>query len=392
MTDTQFLDLVETYRTEEASISRLFAGDGAPIRGRRQDPRYTEQLAEAAEFLDGVYSGRTPMHRLAEAMTTSDFPLLFGDILDRQLLARYRETPAVYRNFVRVRTVRDFREVKRFAVDGAEGTLDPVAEKAPYPAEALDETADSYRVQKRGRRIHLSWEALVNDDLDAFRENPDRLARAARRSEQRFVTEMYVDSTGPHASLYDVTLGNVVTGNPVLSIEGLQTAMGVLAGMVDEDGEPIAIESVELVVPPALEIVAQNILNAIHIDLSGAGGTSSQVMRAQNWMRGRVRLSVDPYIPLVANSSNGSTSWFLFANPESSRPALELGFLRGHEAPALFAKAPDAIRIGGSGGSDIDADFDTDSRQWKVRHVFGGARLLNTGGYRATVASDGSGS
>lgn len=392
MTDTQFLDLVETYRTEEASISRLFAGDGTRIRGRRHDPRYTEQLAEAAEFLDGIYSGRTPMHRLAEAMTTSDFPLLFGDILDRQLLARYRETPAVYRNFVRVRTVRDFREVKRFAVDGAEGTLDPVAEKAPYPAEALNETADTYRVQKRGRRIHLSWEALVNDDLDAFRENPDRLARAARRSEQRFVTEMYVDSTGPHASLYDVTLGNVVTGNPPLSIEGLQTAMGVLAGMVDEDGEPIAIESVELVVPPALEIVAQNILNAIHIDLSGAGGTSSQVMRAQNWMRGRVRLSVDPYIPLVASSANGSTSWFLFANPESSRPALELGFLRGHEAPALFAKAPDAIRVGGSGGSDIDADFDTDSRQWKVRHVFGGARLLNTGGYRATVASDGSGS
>lgn len=392
MTDTQFLDLVETYRTEEASVDRLFAGDGFRLRGRRNDPRYTEQLTEAAEFLDGIYSGRTPMHRLAEAMTTSDFPLLMGDILDRQLLARYRETPAVYRNFVRVRTVRDFREVKRFAVDGAESTLDPVAEKAPYPAEPLSEKADTYRVQKRGRRIHLSWESLVNDDLDAFRETPDRLARAARRSEQRFATELYVDSTGPHASLYDTTLGNVVTGNPALSIEGLQTAMGILAGMVDEDGEPIAIESVELVVPPALEIVAQNILNAIHIDLSGAGGTSSQVMRAQNWMRGRVRLSVDPYIPLVASSANGSTSWFLFANPESSRPALELGFLRGHEAPALFAKAPDAIRVGGSGGSDIDADFDTDSRQWKVRHVFGGARLLNTGGYRATVASDGSGS
>src|SRR5690554_6771933 len=200
MTESQFLDLVESYRDADASTSAIFAGEGMRLRGRTTNPNYDRALTEAAEFVAGVYSGRIPMHRLTEAMTTSDFPLLFGDILDRQLLARYRETTPVYRNFVRVRTVRDFRPVKRFAVDGAEGVLDPVAEKGPYPAEALSEAVDTYSVQKRGRRIHLSWESLINDDLDAFRENPDRLARAARRSEQRFVTELYVDANGPHAS------------------------------------------------------------------------------------------------------------------------------------------------------------------------------------------------
>lgn len=385
---SEFLDLIETYRGGDASVTTLFAGDGTSIRTMRRGPRYDEQLTEAAEFLDGIYAGRTPMHRLAEAMTTSDFPLLFGDILDRQLLARYRELPAVYRSFVRVRTVRDFRPVKRFAVDGAEGVLDTVAEKAPYPAEGFSEAVDTYSVQKRGRRIHLSWESLVNDDLDAFRENPDRLARAARRSEQRFATSLYVDANGPHASLYSVPLGNLITDE--LSVLGLQNAMTILAEQVDEDGEPIWIDAVVLVVPPALEIVAQNILNALQFELRESGGSDASRVMARNWMSGRVQLVVDPYINIVATNS-ATSPWFLFAAPESSRPALEVGFLRGHESPALFAKAPDAVRIGGN-GTDIDADFDTDSRQWKVRHVFGGTRLLQTGGARATVASTGAGS
>ena len=43
---------------------------------------------------------------------------------------------------------------------------------------------------------------------------------------------------------------------------------------------------------------------------------------------------VDPYIPLVATSANGATSWFLFANPSvTDRAALEFARLRGHEEP-----------------------------------------------------------
>lgn len=384
----ELLELIETHNAADASADRLFRGERS-VRGDTSDPRYARSLAEAARILDDAFSGRrSAMTRLEEAMTTSDFPLLMGDVLDRMLLARYRETAPVYRNFVRVRTVRDFREVKRFAVDGGEGTLDTVAEKAPYPAEPLSEAEDTYRVQKRGRRFHFSWENFINDDLDAFRESPERLAKAARRSEQRFACELYMDANGPHASLYDATLNNLI--NDELSVAGLQAAMTLLAEQTDEDGEPIMIDAVELVVPPALEITAQNVLNATMIELRESGGTDAQRVMAQNWMRGRVRINVDPYIKLVASNAAGDP-WALFANPESSRPALEMGFLRGHEEPALFRKAPNATRVGGTGGADLDADFDTDSLEWKVRHVFGGTRLLQTGGARATVASTGTG-
>ncbi len=393
---SDLLDHIETIKAEEASITKLFDGEGTRVRGRKsQDPRYSEHLVEAATLYADVLDGRRPTHYLSEAMTTSDFPNLFGDILDRQLLGAYREYPSSYRSFVRVSTVNDFRTVKRFAVDGAEGQLDEVPEQTPYPGTSVDDKADTYSVTKRGKRFPISWESMVNDDLDALRDAPNRLAKAARRSEAKFVTQLYVDSTGPHASLYSGGFSNVVTSNPALSVDALQTAMTVLAAQTDTDGEPIYFETITLVVPPALEVTARQIVNATEIRSTAAagGGTATSQLVATNWMRGRVNIEVDPYIPIVANSANGNTSWFLFGNPSDGRPALELGFLRGHTEPALFMKRSDQQRIGGSAGPDGDmGDFDTETIQYKVRHVFGGTRLTVTGGAKSTVASEGDGS
>lgn len=380
---------VETMDASQTEVREMFA-DQQRAGQRAGHPDYERRLVEAWTFIRNVEAGKRPLWQLREALSTSDFPELFGDVLQRQLLDRYAEWPARWPNIARRSTVPDFRSVKRFAVDGAEAVLSEVAELDEYNQASVSESYDSLSVTKYGRRIDLSWESMVNDDLGAFRDLPDRLARGARRTEDRKVVEQYVDSTGPHASLYTSGNSNIVTDNPVLSTEGLQTAFQVLASQTDEDGEPIMIEAIELVVPPALEVTAQNILNAQIIDVTNQGGTSSQTVRAANWMAGRVRLTVEPYIPQVASSSGGATSWFLFASPTSGRPALEAAFLTGNERPSLWRKLPNATPVGG--GGDPQEDFATDSLAWRVRHVFGTSRLLNSGGAKATVASDGSGS
>jgi len=385
----EFLEVIENIRAEEASVQRLFGSEGQGVRQAhgRNNPEYMKKLAEAAKFMADVFEGRRPVYHLQEAMTTSDFPYLFGDVLDRQLLANYRETPAVYRNYCRIATVRDFRTVKRFTVSGAEAVLDEVKEQAEYPESSLSEGKYDYSVSKYGRRIPFSWESLINDDLDALRDIPARFGRAARRTEQKFATGLYVDSSGPHASLYTAGNSNIVTGNPALSVAALQTAMTILAAQTDSDGEPIIIDAVHLVVSPALEITAENILNALQLELIESGGTSNQKLIAVNWMKNRLKLHVDPYIPIVASSANGNTSWFLFADPANNRPALEVGFLRGHTEPEIFIKSPNAQRVGGGAADPMAGDFDTDSIQYKVRHVLGGTQMDP----KMTVASNGSG-
>lgn len=397
----EFLDLIESISENDASGTRLYGGEGRRARGIRSAPNYPTMLKEGIDLVAKVAQGsRHAALVFEEAMSTSDFPLIFGDILDRQLLAAYREYPSSIEAIAKVSTLRDFRQAKRFAIDGADGQLDAVAELGEYPASAVTESKDTLTVTKFGRRLPFSWEDFINDDLDAFRDAPARLGRATRRTEQKALTQLYVDANGPHASLY--TTGNknkVVTGNgaassnPVLSVAGLQSAMTVLGNQVDAGGEPIYIEAVTLVVPPALEVTANNILNGTELWLTEAGGTSNQQLHVANWMRNRVKLVVDPYIPLVATSANGATSWFLFANPSvTDRAALEFARLRGHEEPEIWVKSPNAMRAGGGMVGPDQGDFDDDSIQYRVRAVFGGARLTSTGGGKLTAASNGSGS
>ena len=376
----EFLELIENIKEESFGVG---------IKSAKKGSNYPKRLAEAAKLISDVYSGRKPSSRFMEAMTTDDFPFLFGDVLDRQLLANYLEYPSTFRNYCKIGTVGDFRTVKRFVTSGSEGVLSIVNEQAEYPETAIAEAKYSYAVKKYGRRIPFSWETMINDDLDALKDMPARLGRAARRTEQKFATNLYCGTTGPDGTFYSSGNSNKVTSNPVLSTSALQTAMTILAAQTDSDSEPIFIDAIHLVVPPALEITALNIMNALEIRLeTSGGGISAQKLDAVNWMKNRVKLSVDPYIPIVASSSNGNTSWFLFADPSNGRPALEVGFLRGHTTPEIFIKAPNAQAVGGGGVNPMNGDFDTDSIQYKVRHILGGVTLDP----KMSVASNGSGS
>jgi hypothetical protein len=110
-------------------------------------------------------------------------------------------------------------------------------------------------------------------------------------------------------------------------------------------------------------------------------------MLTQNWMAQKLRLNVNPYIPLIASSANGNSSWFMFANPGVQRPALEVGFLRGYETPSLFQKMPNTMRLGGAVDPML-GDFDSMALTYKGLHIIGGTRMDP----KMTVASNGSGS
>jgi hypothetical protein len=383
-------NLSGTFRSDSEELARLINESGQRMRGRNNDPAYLARLAEATEFLADVIEGRRSTFWLQEALSTSDFPLLMGDILDRQLLGKWQETPATWPNYCRRGTVRDFRAARRLQVDGLEGRYIPDYEKSegepPKEDNELTESGYTVQVSVYEKAAALNWKMLINDDLDAFSDIPERLARGARRTEEYLATSLFVDANGPHASFYTEDNGNIVDGNPELSIEGLQTAFTQLSQATDANGEPIAITAVELVVPPALEVTSMNILNALQLELNTAGGTTDSKLIAVNWMKQRVRLSVNHYIPVVA-TTNGDTSWFRFASPSVGRPALEMSFLRGYEQPGLYQKAPNTMRVGGA-VDPILGDFDTNEIRYKGMHILGGTRMES----KATVASNGTGS
>lgn len=345
-----------------------------------------------ADLINKVRSGRKPDYLLKEAMTTSDFPNLMGDLLYRTMLGNFTAYPVTYPGYFRTTTVKDFRTLHMYTIDGGQNLLGKVKEREPYPEITFTEGAKTLSVFKYGRRYSITFEMLVNDDLNAFNTRPQLMAEGARRSEEYLATTMLADANGPHASFFTSGNANIVTGNPVFSIQGLQTAMTVLAKQKDTEGQPIVITSYALVVGPALSVSMDNVLHALQIRINdnSGGGTSGQFLYANNWMKGKVTGYVNPYLPYVSSSANGDTQWYLIANPNDigQRPAFVFGKLRGYEDPQLFVKSNNSTRLGGGAVDTLDGDFESDAIDYKLRTFMGASQIEP----KMAVASNGSGS
>jgi hypothetical protein len=427
------INLVETAQNwGDLSRERLLGAEGAaqserepgfanPWRAERSNPlrkkMYEARLAEAAKLIVRAFNGgKRDLLNLQEAMSISDFPKLFGDVIDRSVLANYLETPYTWDQIAYASEVSDFRPVKRFRIDGGTGLLaniqvagqpnagqlTPITQGGQYPEDSLSDAQYTFQLYKYGKRMPFFWETFINDDLNAIKDTPARFGRGARRTEEWFVTQLFANNTTFFKTANKNIVTNTVVGdsggnNPVLTITALQRAIIVMMQQLDTTGQPVSVDAITLVVPPSLMVVAKNILNADYVWMTDQGGTFSnlgpntaavplQQLHAQNWAKNIVKLAVNYELPIV-DTTFGKTGWYLFSDPKSGRPAIEFGRLRGHTSPELFMKLPNSVAIGegafgpGPGSmpgtqnaNPMEGDFDTDAVFYKIRHVFGGTQ------------------
>ncbi len=358
------------------------------IKEAQRPPGYDQAMAEVVGLL--ANSRGLPSHRreylLREAITTSDFPLLFGDVLDRQMLAGYKAVAPVWKAFSRKKNNKDFRYSDLYSIYGGDQVLAQVAEKGEYPASARDELRYRLILLKYGRQFDISWESMINDDLGALNDTPIRFARAAIRTEHRLVTNQYADDDGTHGAgnLYDKATAGEINGSvALLTIANLEAALEAMASWLDRVGEPIMNRAKYLVVPPALEMTARQILTSASkmwlstgdADVAPAPFPTTNVVAQMG-----LTLIVDPYLP-VMDATNGNTAWYLFSDPNEIA-AVAHGYLIGHERPEIVMKASDKVAVGGGPVGPMSGDFATDNVFYRVRHVFGVTKL----DWRATYA------
>ena len=319
--------------------------------------------------------------RLEEAITTSDFPYLFGQVIDRQLLANYKAWIPDWKSYVKMSTVPDFNTVRREKLLGSDNHLAEVPEKGEYAPVKPTNCRYTYAVKKYGRQFDISWESIINDSLGAFNDIPTRFATAAIRSEARFVTGLYAAATGDgNPLLYGATItdcGQAITnlGQLPLTIANLETTMALMTAQTDPNGEPIGIRPKHLVIGPALEFTARAILTSALKQWTEVGAGAGIPVPTTNVVpQMGLQLHVDPFIPII-DTTHGGTSWYLFSDP-SDGASLEFAYLRGYESPEVVMKASNKVSVGGGGlASPFSGDFETDNIMYRVRHVFGGAPL-----------------
>lgn len=353
---------------------------------------YEQKLKETIDLLSNANHLAPHRHEylLREALTTSDFPYLFGDVLDRQVLASYKAVDPVWKAFVRMGTVpRIYPQVGgyRFAITGGDQYLAQVSEKGEYLASGRSEERFPIYVYKYGRQFDISWEALINDDIGALKDTPERFARAATRTEHRLVTGVYAGDVGTHtgnANLYEVGVNCVATA---LSIPALETGLETMMEFTDDNTEPIMNRAKYLVVPPALEMTARQILTSANkMWLADSDDVTPPAPYPTTNVIPQMGLTliVDPYLPIL-DATSDDEGWYLFSDPKDVA-AIEFDHLIGHERPEICMKASDKVNIGGGELSPLTGDFATDNVLYRVRLVCGANaldwRATYMGGYQ----------
>lgn len=287
---------------------------------------------------------------IRRAMSTGDFQGILADATGKSLRTGYETEPASHRAWCREVTVPNFNPRKR-AILGSAPDLKKVNEGGEYPYGALDEDLASYSVEKFGRIIAILWEALVNDDLDAFARLPQALGQASVRLEADNVYALLLANGGAGQTMQDTkTLFHAdhanLHGSPVsFDSAALSIARVLLRKQKALGGGSMNLEPRYLLVAPERETEAELLMNR-----AALVKTSTSESPVSEWVS-RLMLVVEDRLPSNA---------FWLAASSGQVDTCESAFLEGEGRPTLERRE----------------GFNIDGMEMKVRHVHG-ARFLD---------------
>jgi hypothetical protein len=292
--------------------------------------------------------------QFSEAMTTAHFTTYFGTALSRAFYDAYEYQHGSWPRYTYADIAPDFRDVSRGRMSQP-GTLYLRREKEESKATHVEDLWINYGVQEYSRQFDISWQTILNDDLGEIKRTPERMAIAARRFEDGFVSALY-DNATTQAAL--VALGAVYAGTGRLTAANLAIGLNAMLQRVDTGGEPVQVSNIYLVIPPVLQIQAADILR----DLLQYGGAGGNVLAS--FVAG---VFVDPYITVGAG-----TPWYLFAAP-GEIPTVTVVRLNGWPGPVVAMKRSNFELITGSAPAALlMGSIETGDIEYQVLDVIGG--------------------
>ena len=286
--------------------------------------------------------------------STSDFPLLLGDVANKVLQEQMAAAPAAIKQICRQTTIPDFRN--RYSIQfGQAPTLMKVNENGEFKSGTIAEGRESYKLDTYGRIFGIGRQAIVNDNLSAFSDIGRLFASTAAQFEAQFLVDLITGNNGvgpvmsDNKKLFDAAHNNLAA-NGAISDTTLAAARLALRSQKGLDGKtPIDIPAKFLVAPAALESTAEKYLASIY---------PAQAANV-NPFAGKLTLIVDPRL-----DAKSATRWYVAADPVLF-PSIEYAYLAGNEGVQVETRA----------------GFEVDGVQIRARLDFGAGALDFRGVY-----------
>jgi hypothetical protein len=283
--------------------------------------------------------------RLAERAfhTTSDFPLLLAAAANKMLLAAYQPAAPTYRQIFLRRDFRDFKPHRHLRV-GDFPTLMPLLENGEIQAGTMSESQEIVLLQTFARRIRVTRQMLVNDDLGAFTDFASMIGRRVADFENAtaYALVNLANGDGPTLTTGNAPVfatgaarANKANAGTVLNEENIGAGRTAIMRQRSLDGLPISLgRSMRVLVGPGLELPALRLTTSITPANSGS----------VNPYVGLLQPVVEPLIP--------NNRWYLFAEPPTT-PVFVYGYLNGAEGPQVTTGP-----VSGVDGVEVSVIFD----------------------------------
>ncbi len=224
-----------------------------------------------------------------------------------------------------------------------------INEHGEFQAGGMSDTEETYKLGTYGRTLGFSRQAYVNDELGALNDLTRRMGLAAAAFEAQFLTNLVTANANMKdgVPVFNAAHGNLATTGTVISSTNLSTARLAMRSQTEMSGVLINVVPRWLVVPAALETLAEQTVTAIR---------AVQVENVNIWSS-LLGVVVEPRL-------TDAKKWYLVADPAQIE-GLEYAYLDGEQGPQIFSE------IG----------FDIDGLRFKIRLDFGGAFVEPRGWY-----------
>jgi hypothetical protein len=291
--------------------------------------------------------------------TTGTFSNLLLDAARKTLLAGYDEAPATYTEWVRMApSASDFKQLNRIRF-GELADPEVVPENMPYSEKSTSDAKESYAVEKHGEIFSISFEAVVNDDLNAITRIPQMQGSAMRRKVNKTCYGVLTanEALSDGVALFHATSHGANLDATALAESALDVGFTVMMNQtgLSGSGTPLNIMPRFLIVPPNLAATAYRLTGGAvvpetvgNVALYGPGGPRP------------LRVVVEAQL-----TSNSTTGWYLAAD-NSIVDTVEITFLQGEESPVLSR----------------EEGFSTDTLKYKIRQTFAAKAIDYRGLYQ----------
>lgn len=288
--------------------------------------------------------------------TTGSFPNLLLDAANKTLLQAYEEAPYTWNLWARqAPSVEDFKNINRMRFSESP---DPemVPEGQDYKEKSLSDAKETYKVDKYGALFTITWETIVNDDLDAISRVPAMHGTACRRKVNK---QVYAVLTANATMSDGVALfgshtsgTNLAGSSAAISVTSLNAGFLAMATQKGLSSDVIVgVTPRYLIVPWAIAATADELITSTTpptVGGSAVGTSGTNNIYGPNGKR-RLEVIAEPQLDL-----SSATAWYLSADP-SQIDTVEVAFLQGEESPVL----------------ENEWKMENDTYVYKVRQTFG---------------------